>query len=414
MTEPQFDFRPILHELDTATAELRQALRDAIERVLPEGTPLSSRSCAEALGIDKTLGWSCMRIATIADVGAILGSLPGRPGWSKVMRGLRQAKCPPSSIEAADAAFKGVYERIGARGLDRKAIRAIAAGRLDAARHRDNEARIRRQQHESARLVWGVSRQATLAAHLVAPARKDASSVDLASVVIASDLQRHRLGPPWNIFASVYTYAVPSASAATPILGEPLDPGSGCPLMPEFTSPGAFGSELLGGWSGGRWLCDFADRSPSRHRPLQVAFGEVSRCIGGRWQSPGEPPVALALPAGMPTATSIFDVMLHREIVTSTSPFAALYATIVHDPSRREWPDRTRLPMATETTVVPGPALPASLRAVAAPYRRLLTLAAAALDSELDEFVVHRTVVEHQPIPTTTVVRFNLASRPVE
>jgi len=53
------------------------------------------------------------------------------------------------------------------------------------------------------------------------------------------------------------------------------------------------------------------------------------------------------------------------------------------------------------------------LRAVAAPYRRLLARAAAALDSDLDEFVVHRTVVEHQPIPTTTVVRFNLASRPV-
>jgi hypothetical protein len=197
------------------------------------------------------------------------------------------------------------------------------------------------------------------------------------------------------------------------ILGEPLDPGSGCPLMPEFTSPGAIGSELLGSLSGGRWLCDFADRSPKRKQPLQAAFGEVSRRIGSRWQSPGEAPVALAVPTGMPTAISIFDVLLHREIAPSTSPFAALYATIVHDPSRREWPDRTRLPMATETTVVPSPSLPASLRTVSTPYRRMLALAASAMDCDLDEFIVHRTIVEHQPIPTTTVVRFNLADRPM-
>ena len=258
-----------------------------------------------------------------------------------------------------------------------------------------------------------MSKRANVAANLVAPSREDASSVDVASVSICFDLQRHRLGPPWNIFSSVYSYAVPTTSNATPILGEPLDPGSGCPLMPEFTSPGAIGSELLGSLSGGRWLCDFADRSPKRKQPLQAAFGEVSRRIGSRWQSPGEAPVALALPTGMPTAISIFDVLLHREIAPSTSPFAALYATIVHDPSRREWPDRTRLPMATETTVVPSPSLPASLRTVSTPYRRMLALAASAMDCDLDEFIVHRTIVEHQPIPTTTVVRFNLADRPM-
>ena len=216
MSEPQLDFRPILHELDAAAAEVRHALRRAIEQVLPEGTPLNSRSCAEALRIDKTLGWSCMRIATIADVGAILGSLPGSRGWSKVMHGLRHAKCPPEMIEAADTAFKGVSERIAARELDRAAIRAIAAGRLDAARQRDNEARIWRQQHEIARLVWGVSKRANVAANLVAPSREDASSVDVASVSICFDLQRHRLGPPWNVFSSVYSYAVPTTSNATP------------------------------------------------------------------------------------------------------------------------------------------------------------------------------------------------------
>ena len=77
MTESQFDFRPILTELDGAAADLRQTLRAAIEQVLPDGVSLSSRACADALGFDKTLGWVCTRIATVA------GRSCGRPGGAR-------------------------------------------------------------------------------------------------------------------------------------------------------------------------------------------------------------------------------------------------------------------------------------------------------------------------------------------
>lgn len=411
MTESQFDFRPILTELDGAAADLRQTLRAAIEQVLPEGVALSSRSCADALGIDKTLGWFCTRIATVADVAATLGALPGRAGWSKVLRGLRHADCPSDLVEASDAAFATLYERMHSRGLDRVTIRSIASGRLNTRGQADKEARLRRQQYESARLIWGVSREASISAYLVAPSRIDPSQVDLVQLAFSHDLRRHRVGPPWNIYASAHSTRDPS-KASEASRGGSLDADSGCPLLPEFTSMGAFGSELLGSESGSRWLCDFADRSPKRKGPLQAAFGEVSRAIGSRWQASGEPPIALGRPMGVPTGITVFDVMLHREIALATQPYAALYATIVHDPNRFAWPDRTRLPMASETTIVDSTGLPSGLRSVSAPYRRMLAVGAEALGAEPDAFTIHRTVKLHQPIPTTMVVRFNLAENP--
>lgn len=411
MADPQNDFRPILIELDGAAADLRRSLRAAIERVLPEGVALSSRSCAEALSLDKTLGWACVRIATVADVSATLGSLPGRPGWAKVVRGLRRAKCPDDLVAAADASFTAIYERMTSRGLDRETIRSIAAGRLDNRGQADKEAVLRRKQYESARLLWGVSREASISANLVAPSRDDPSQVDTVQLEFSHDLRRHRIGPPWSLYAGVYTvpHAGPGSKA---ISGGSLDPESGCPLMLEFTSNGAFGSELLGVLSGPRWICEFADRSPKRHGPLQAAFGEVTRGVGSPWQEGDAPPVSVGRPMGMPTAITVFDVMLHREIQLATQPFAALYATIAHDPHRHQWPDRTRLPMATETEVVDRPALPDSLRTLSAKYRKMLAVGAAALGAAVGDFVIHRTVMLHQPIPTTMVVRFNLAAPP--
>ena len=411
MNESQFDFRPILTELEGAASDLRRALRTAIELALPEGVALSSRSCADALGIDKTLGWVCTRIATVADVAATLGSLPGRPGWSKVLRGLRKAGCPSDLVEAADAAFTSIYERMHSRGLDRVTIRSIASGRLDTQGQADKEARLRRQQHESARLIWGVSREASISAYLVAPSRVDPSQVDLVQLDFSHDLQRNRVGPPWNIYASAHSTKDPS-KASEAMRGESLDADAGCPLMPAFTSVGAFGSELLGNDSGSRWLCDFADRSPKRQGPLQAAFGEVSRLVGSRWQARTEPPIAIGRPMGVPTGVTVFDVLLHREIALATEPYAALYATIVHDPNRLAWPDRTRLPMSGETMVVEAPALPSDLRSVSATYRKMLAAGAAALGAEPEAFTIHRTVMLHQPIPTTMVVRFNLAEKP--
>ena len=411
MPDTQFDFRPILTELDGAAAELRRSLRAAIEHVLPEGVALSSRSCADALGLDKTLGWACVRIATVADVSATLGSLPGRPGWTKVLRGLRGANCPDELIAAADAAFGAIYERLTSRGLDRATIRSIAAGRLDSRGQADKEAVLRRKQYESARLLWGVSREASVSANLVAPSRDDPSQVDTVQLEFSHDLRRHRMGPPWSFYAGVYT--VPNAGPGSKaIAGGSLDPESGCPLMLEFTSSGAFGSELLGVLSGPRWICEFADRSPKRQGPLQAAFGEVTRGVGSPWQASDAPPVSVGRPMGMPTAITVFDMMLHREIRLATQPFAALYATITHDPHRHQWPDRMRLPMATETTVVDRPALPDSLRSISAKYRKMLAVGAAALDADVGDFTIHRTVMLHQPIPTTMVVRFDLAEAP--
>jgi len=68
--------------------------------------------------------------------------------------------------------------------------------------------------------------------------------------------------------------------------------------------------------------------------------------------------------------------------------------------------------MDSDVSVAPKAALPEPLRELSTKYRAMVAVAAKSLGSDPEDFTIHRTVMRHQPIPTTMVVRFNLAEKP--
>ena len=126
--DPPLDFTPLLLDLTSAATRLRAAMRPAIAAVLTPDADFTSRQVAEAIGLDKTLGWRCLRIATIADEAAILGSLPREKGWRKILDGLAAAGCPDDLHRDLSKAVAELTSRLQDKGLSREALSVITAG----------------------------------------------------------------------------------------------------------------------------------------------------------------------------------------------------------------------------------------------------------------------------------------------
>ncbi len=401
MSRPTLDFRPILRELTDSALEVRQTLRAALRSVLPPEADFTSRQIADPLGLDKTLGWRCLRIATIADVAGILGSLPGDKAWRKVLESLARRGCPEAQLTSLAEAVETLTNRISLRGLSRETLKVIAAGELDDQGQQEALHRIWQQQFESARLIWGVSARADIGAVLVAPSA-EGGMADIAAVTLLDELERHRDGPPWNIHVALGVHE----TATTERLQIET-----CPFLPQWSRPDVLGEELIGDVIRDRWRFDFVGRRPDRTDGIRVALSETLRRVGPLTAGQPDELVSHAMPHGLPAEIAIFDVFLHRSIQPSATPYAALYATIDRVASgagRRSWPETTRLPLDSRTAELDRIDLPDSIADLSDTYREILAHATATLGGSLTDFRVHRTAIPHPPLPTTTVVRWGL------
>ena len=405
------DFRPILRELTDSAMEVRRSLRAAILAVLPPGTDFTSRRIADVLGLDKTSGWRCVRVATIADVAGILGSLPRGRGWSKILEALERTGCPDDALASLRAAVDGLHDRIVRRGISQAMLEVIAAGELDDAARKIVLRRIRQQHFESTLLVLGVSARTRMGATIVAPAQ-GGDVADVVGVTLVDGLERHRDGPPWNIHVGFTPLRRGRRDAEA-------DTAEASPFLPAWSTPDTLGEEVVAEHVEGRWRFDFVSRRPDDPDPIRVALCESIRGTGPLRTDDPDKLVTFAMPHGLPVQSTVFDLLLHRSIEPSAIPYAALYATIDRDANgsaRSDWPETTRLPLDAATTEIDDPDLPEPLEDLSQTWRELLEHGAdllerspdRSLDRALDEFRIHRTFIPHPPVPATVVVRWGL------
>lgn len=398
------DFRPILREMTDAAMQVRRTLRSAIRAVLPAEADFTSRQIAEALGLDKTSGWRCVRIATIADVAGILGSLPRAKGWQKILDAIERAGCPATEFAALRAAVDDLLDRIERRGISAATLEVIAAGELDDTARKAVLRRIRQQHFESTLLTVGVSARARLGAMLVAP-NESGEAANLAAVTLVEELERHRAGPPWNVHVGLSTWDDDRIELASV---------EASPFLPARSHPATLGEEIIGEIVDGRWRFDFVDRLPDREGPVRAAFCESMHAVGLLRTSDPDETVTFAMPHGLPVQVAVFDLLLHRAIEPSAVPYAAMYATmdrVASGAGRHDWPETTRLPLESATVELAEAALAEPLADLSAVWMSVLGKGAASIGHDLADFRVHRTMIAHPPVPATIVVRWGL---PVE
>lgn len=413
---PPHDYRSLLTQFSGETRALHEALRTALATVMDESL-LSSRLIAARLGVDKSLGWSCLRIATVGEPEVILASLPGRRAWRKVLSGLEAAGCDATHLEAVEAAIDALHAKLDEASLDRDALRAISTEVPEEIEDQARHLRLRKRFFDAARLMWGVSATGIAVTHMLAPNAADESVIDMVAGQVVYGLERHREGPPWTFY---YGYAVHDG-VGNGMRGVEGLGGAGTHggLVEDLSSPGILDGEVRMKTSGIRpsiedlRVYDFASRSPKRRGPIRAVFAELARSAGGRYSSgPGEY-ARLTYGASLPTSMLVCDVLLHPALRDLGPPNVALAATFDNNAAlkyRLRFADQLQLPLGGEdrSSVTSTLDLPNPLAACSRAYRELIARAARVLGAEPADFLLYRTLVPHPPLPSTLAMDLSL------
>ena len=407
-------FRPLTDDFADEAGALRLALGRALTVVLDEQL-LSSRVIANRLGLDKTLGWACLRVATVHDVKATLIALPGRRGWAKIQKALQKAGCDEATLAALADAITTLRTRLDDAQIDRDALRAIAAGTPGDADEIDRDLRLRRRFFTNARLMWGVSAKAVVATHLLAPRPRDAERLDAASLQVVHGLERHHEGPPWTFHypASHRPGEIgPGFRGDEPSRSAGMGLGTEGPLIEDLSSPGILGDEVVAvsrkrrGESRPVTTFEFANRRPDRRDPVRAVFGGVIEGIEAGAPEASAAPFIATHANTVPTSVLVYDLVLHEDLLDPAPPTVELVAAVDRNTSlqyRLRLEDQLALPLGRTG---PGPApltLPRTAGDSSSVYRELVGRAAAAIGRDASEFMVFRTVVPHPPMPSTIV-----------
>jgi hypothetical protein len=399
------EFSASLTEFSASAERLRRALRAAIASVV-EGTA-TTRVLADRLGIDKSLAWKCVRLATVVDVASVLADIPGARGWPKVLKQFTAAGCPKDLVAEVDAAMREIRERLSRRGIERPMVLAMAGGLLDNKRQQTSMLRHRRNHFVATAGIYGASVKARLGARLLAPCRADPTgrSADIVSVSIIEGLERSRPGMPFEIFA-------PSHTTDSSTFG-PIDAsGALPPLLERFSSSISLGVEIRASESGAPGVVEFLQRRPDRTEPLRLAFGEVGKGIVPRYATPDDDLIELGMPTGQAAECHVLVSLLHRDLELASEPQAALYGTLVQQRYRTKWAERLRLPLEAQVAELKEPTVPPSLRRIEKTWHELLRYGAQSIGRELSEFRVFQIVVPYPPAPSSLVVRWRRPDAP--
>ena len=406
---PNPEFSASLSDFAAAAERLRQALRVAVGAVL-DG-PATTRPLADRLGIDKTLAWKCVRLATVPDPASVLADLPGARGWPKVLGGFREAGCPAGLVDEVDAAMREIREQLSTRGMDRAMVLAMAGGLMDDERRRSRMLRFRRDHFRASSAIFGVSMKARIGAVLLAPSRADpgGASADLAAISILEGLDRSRPGTPCEVFAPLIPTRRSGADSSPTVAA--IDPDSPLPpLLGQFSSPHSIGVEIRAGESGVPGVVEFLQRRPDRTGPLRLASGEFACDFAPRWADPDDDLIELGMPSGNPTEWQVMTLLIHRDLELASDVQVALYATLAQRRDRVKWAERLRLPLEAQVVELREPTLPSALRKLDQVHRDLIECGATAIGRTTADFRCFQVVVPHPPLPSSLVLRWR---RPV-
>lgn len=401
MSESTPEFAAVVTEVSACIADLRHALHGALRSVLPELS--GGRACGRALGLKRDLGWKIYAIATSTDTPTVLRLLPRRTGWALVLKGLRDAKCPPGRVAALAAAIDRISERLDAAHIDRALLRAVAAGGLDSARESLAMVRGRAAARKANEEIYGVRAEAILGTYLIGPPDRK-HRVDLVGSAHIEGLRRLRPGPAVPIHYSMQAREArwkgiragrgAGGSRRVPSLVADLsDPAIEAGLVRAVDRPPGSVIEYLGDGS----------EPPRGHRAVFADFMRHGGTVG-----PTDDRADLSLVIDLPISRALLEVWLHRSIRRASDPVAALLGSFGRLPAVGGENQLMRLPLEATAHAIPTPSPPRAFSGAGRVHLEMVRRGAARLGRPLDEFEGFRVVVGDPPIGSRVVLAWSM------
>lgn len=144
-------------------------------------------------------------------------------------------------------------------------------------------------------------------------------------------------------------------------------------------------------------------------RPVHLAFGEIQPTIGPMDASEPDELAALNIGTQIPVATSIVQILMHRDIRRGSDPVAIMTAMLDPTGRRRAVDSPVRMPIDGQVSVASRPrSLPKAAAAWDAAYRQLIDRGLAALGTTERECRCFRVSIDNPPLGATISLRWRL------
>ena len=368
--------------IEAVTSVFREALRAALEQIVPPGAD-GARAVARLLGTSRSTAWRCWRIAYSSNLAGVLAAIPGPRGLRSMLAGLRSTAVDPGHIESIESAWSSLQTAMREGRLDHASIRAIAAS-IGSSSYSDVQAeRLRRTAFRSNAAIYGIRTRLCLAAQLFVPVGE---SIDVAAMILHQGVMPLRTLDPVRI----HTGIAPGAGPLTTSRGRPFPASAGpAPLIEAACTPGSIGRAIVVSPE----FPGEVDLEPAAFgdAPIEVAIGETLHAIGSPWavarpDGSLDDEAFMNVPIGVPIETLSMLVGIHRSLPNWTD-FRLTARTAIVTKSPMD-PSGRGTPVSIDGSIepVPSPRPPQGHEDARQPIETLLQCGAEALGSSLDEF----------------------------
>lgn len=412
--------------LSTFEPECRDAI-DRLRAALIElyaaigASPDEPQEVSRRFGVNKTLAWNVSKVITGRDALGSIANLPGPQALQTLLLAIERTGPDPAALARAREAARNLDETVERHVGDRSTLDLIVDG-LEPERtaHLDLSRKLAFRGNSGLLGVQAKVRVMTVFMAPGAPGASDQTRLDVVVVRGYVGLRRLRAGVRWPIFhlrgwgheSGMSTHDGWSALEA-PIAADPAAPGDAgaqMPLLREFSNVGPDDIEVHRTSTGTDYflapgpignlgavdcyIADSARGAASIYRTEEDTFGEFGATISA------------------PTERLVFDLIVDERLDFALHPEVRAYFGLFMDSSEDPTPGSS-LPLPIGQIVSPLPGTPPVVSLPAIPrYSELLKFVFERMEWDAGAFRGCRLDLNHPPLGSTILLRFQLPSRP--
>lgn len=391
---------------------LQGAFADILEAI---GPGLNALEVAQALGIDRKLGWRLHRLAKSASPIAGAEYLPGEEGVEILLSAVKRCGVGAEAINAARRAVREYRELEMNYAGDRATLESMLAPLAPS----DDESQRMHMQHRrelflSQSRVWGVRSRVQVRADFVCPSSSREGWEDFAAIRGFLDLARLRDDLRWMMPRAKLT-----DERRTTQVGEwyPLDEEAcrkyGAPLMPRYSStPAPTFADISGRTDANVDKFFLTDWPVGVRSPLSVILGEGGKAMCPAWTNDPTFKGESYTRAYTPVELLTMDHLVHKDLFGRLSPTLHVLCDLgpwMQYPAQIEQRSEVQVPERVEYI---GRGVACANLSEMPLYRELLGEVCERQGWRADDFDVYRVRMAFPPVPCTVSMRYPMPYRP--
>lgn len=396
--EPKFDdhCRRSVHGLRGALLELYRAVG---------ADPTRPQEVSRRFNLNKNLTWKVARIIGAEEAFTAVPLIPGPGGLDILLDAMSQAGAPRDALtrvrEAIDEFDRMIELHTGDRNQLELVLDSMGAGRpMEMSRKlafRGNSG------------IWGIQAGVRVTAHFLAPSTADPTLLDLAMVGGLTRVQRLRPVERWPVF-QLRQYNDDGSPDSRHLIREAVEPqpgdGPGDPWLMRSFCTGML-PEIHLSRRGDATLYEIGDGPVGRTGEFSCFFGFADFASVPRYRDPSNTIGELISSVSLPAEAMQFDLFIHESLTEAMNPSTQMLGSLggaIDSVGSMKLPMHERFKDMGVGAMLETPLIERYGEAAAAVFSKLGRRGA--------EFRCLRLVVEHPPMSSRVVVRYDLPIAP--